>query len=137
MSLKSRATKSKKVERRKRLSNFTSVIRICLYSKLFVVEFRTNEPTRATTSHRQHKQTINYHSNGGVDELEFINRCRDAGVVHIMGNTVIRARRQARFYKKIAIDYVYAFLRKICREHSVIFNVPQGSLLNVGQIFYV
>ncbi|CAF2122756.1 unnamed protein product [Brassica rapa subsp. trilocularis] len=84
------------------------------------------------------KQSIIIPSNpGGVDELEFINRCRDAGVVHIMGNTVIRARRQARFYKKIAIDYVYAFLRKICREHSVIFNVPQGSLLNVGQIFYV
>lgn len=74
---------------------------------------------------------------GGGDELEFINRCRDAGVVHIMGNTVVRARRQARFYKKIAIDYVYAFLRKICREHSVIYNVPQESLLNVGQIFYV
>ena len=73
----------------------------------------------------------------GVDELEFINGCRDAGVVHIMGNTVVRARREARFYKKIAIDYVYAFLRKICREHSVIYNVPQESLLNVGQIFYV
>ncbi|CAG7880585.1 unnamed protein product, partial [Brassica rapa] len=88
----------------------------------------------------RHRITINYHSNvepdeRGVDELEFINRCRDAGVVHIMGNTVIRARRQARFYKKIAIDYVCAFLRKICREHSVIFNVPQESLLNVGQVF--
>ncbi|CAA7040607.1 unnamed protein product [Microthlaspi erraticum] len=81
--------------------------------------------------------TASSQMSGGVDELEFINRCRDAGVVHIMGNTVVRARREARFYKKIAIDYVYAFLRKICREHSVIFNVPQESLLNVGQIFYV
>ncbi|KAJ1393096.1 Potassium transporter [Sesbania bispinosa] len=72
-----------------------------------------------------------------VDELEFINNCRDAGVVHILGNTVVRARRESRFYKKIAVDYVYAFLRKICRENSVIFNVPHESLLNVGQIFYV
>ncbi|KFK36412.1 hypothetical protein AALP_AA4G120600 [Arabis alpina] len=84
-----------------------------------------------------HTVTASSQMSGGVDELEFINRCRDAGVVHIMGNTAIRARREARFYKKIAIDYVYAFLRKICREHSVIFNVPQESLLNVGQIFYV
>ncbi|KAH0883011.1 hypothetical protein HID58_059107 [Brassica napus] len=84
-----------------------------------------------------HTVTASSQMSGGVDELEFINRCRDAGVVHIMGNTVVRARRQARFYKKIAIDYLYAFLRKICREHSVIFNVPQESLLNVGQIFYV
>lgn len=84
-----------------------------------------------------HTVTASSQMSGGVDELEFINRCRDAGVVHLMGNTVVRARRESRFYKKIAIDYVYAFLRKICREHSVIFNVPQESLLNVGQIFYV
>ncbi|KAL1328345.1 hypothetical protein HN51_038218 [Arachis hypogaea] len=72
-----------------------------------------------------------------VDELEFLNNNRDAGVVHILGNTVVRARRDSRFYKKIAVDYIYAFLRKICRENSVIFNVPHESLLNVGQIFYV
>ncbi|CAN1225389.1 Potassium transporter 11 [Linum grandiflorum] len=72
-----------------------------------------------------------------VDEVEFLHGCRDAGVVHIMGNTVVRARRESRFYKKIAVDYIYAFLRKICREHSAIFNVPHESLLNVGQIFYV
>ncbi|KAG9157774.1 hypothetical protein Leryth_025596 [Lithospermum erythrorhizon] len=72
-----------------------------------------------------------------VDEMEFLNSCRDAGVVHILGNTVVIARRNSRFYKKIAIDYIYAFLRKICRENSVIFNVPHESLLNVGQIFYV
>uniref|UniRef100_A0A7N0UES9 Potassium transporter n=1 Tax=Kalanchoe fedtschenkoi TaxID=63787 RepID=A0A7N0UES9_KALFE len=72
-----------------------------------------------------------------ADELEFLNSCRDAGVVHILGNTIVRARRESKFYKKIAIDYIYAFLRKICRENSVIFNVPHESLLNVGQIFYV
>ncbi|XP_043689187.1 probable potassium transporter 11 [Telopea speciosissima] len=71
------------------------------------------------------------------DEMEFLNSCRDSGVVHILGNTVIRARRDSRLLKKISIDYIYAFLRKICRENSVIFNVPHESLLNVGQIFYV
>lgn len=67
-------------------------------------------------------------SHTDVDELEFLNNCRDAGVVHILGNTVVRARRESRFYKKIAVDYIYAFLRKICRENSVIFNVPHESL---------
>ncbi|KAL2473956.1 Potassium transporter 10 [Forsythia ovata] len=69
-----------------------------------------------------------------VDELEFLSSCRDSGVVHILGNTVIRARRDSGIHKKIAIDYIYAFLRKICRENSVIFNVPHESLLNVGQV---
>ncbi|KAH7838038.1 hypothetical protein Vadar_021372 [Vaccinium darrowii] len=72
-----------------------------------------------------------------VNELEFLSNCRDAGVVHILGNTVVRASRDSKIYKKIAIDYIYAFLRKICRENSVIFNVPHETLLNVGQIFYV
>ncbi|KAK4564414.1 hypothetical protein RGQ29_006468 [Quercus rubra] len=72
-----------------------------------------------------------------IDELEFLNSCRDAGVVHILGNTVVRARRDSNFYRKIAIDYIYAFLRKICRENSVIFNVPHECLLNVGQVFFV
>nr|UWK23394.1 KUP10.2 [Olimarabidopsis pumila] len=89
------------------------------------------------TKRSSHTITGSSQMSGEGNEVEFINRCRDAGVVHIMGNTVIRARREARFYKRIAIDYVYAFLRKICRENSAIFNVPQESLLNVGQIFYV
>ncbi|XP_076921006.1 potassium transporter 11-like [Bidens hawaiensis] len=74
---------------------------------------------------------------GEVDEREFLISCRAAGVVHIMGNTVVTARQGSRFYKRISIDYVYAFLRKICREHSVIFYVPHETLLNVGQVFYV
>ncbi|CAK8531807.1 unnamed protein product [Lathyrus sativus] len=72
-----------------------------------------------------------------VDEYEFLTNSREAGVVHILGNTVVVASRDSRFYKKIAIDYIYAFLRKICRENSVIFNIPHESLLNVGQVIYV
>ncbi|PKA64078.1 Putative potassium transporter 12 [Apostasia shenzhenica] len=71
------------------------------------------------------------------DELEFLNGCREAGMVHILGNTIVRTRRGAGFVKKFAVNYVYAFLRRICRENSVMFNLPHESLLNVGQVFYV
>jgi KUP system potassium uptake protein len=71
------------------------------------------------------------------DELEFLNRCKDAGVVHILGNTIVRARRDSGVVKKLAVDYMYAFMRRMCRENSVIFNVPHESLLNVGQIYYI
>ncbi|KAI3935620.1 hypothetical protein MKW92_018867 [Papaver armeniacum] len=72
-----------------------------------------------------------------LDEMEYLKSCRDAGVVHILGNTIVRARRDSKFLKKISIDYIYAFLKRVCRENSVIFHVPHESLLNVGQIFYV
>ncbi|XP_057797025.1 potassium transporter 10-like isoform X4 [Salvia miltiorrhiza] len=121
-------------------------------------DFLLKEETRASTSDcdltfssvesivpaRSQTQISNTMNSSGaesshteMDELEFLSKCRDAGVVHIMGNTVVKARRESRIYKKIAIDYIYAFLRKICRENSVIFNVPHESLLNVGQIFFV
>lgn len=72
-----------------------------------------------------------------VDGLECMKRCRDAGVVHLMGNTILKAKSDSRFYKKITIDYIYAFLRKICREKNVILHIPYESLLNVGQVYYV
>ncbi|KAH0853440.1 hypothetical protein HID58_093215, partial [Brassica napus] len=68
------------------------------------------------------------------DELEFLKTCKESGVVHIMGNTVVKARNGSWLPKRIAIDYVYAFLDKICRENSVILHVPHETLLNVGQI---
>ncbi|CAH8275988.1 unnamed protein product [Arabidopsis lyrata] len=72
-----------------------------------------------------------------ADELEFLKTCKESGVVHIMGNTVVKARNGSWLPKKIAIDYVYAFLAKVCRENSVILHVPHETLLNVGQVFYV
>lgn len=71
------------------------------------------------------------------DECDFLNECRNAGMVHILGNTIVRARRDSGPLKKISVDYIYAFLRRICRENSVMLNLPHESLLNVGQIFYI
>ncbi|XP_020576701.1 probable potassium transporter 11 [Phalaenopsis equestris] len=76
-------------------------------------------------------------SHAGSEEYEFLNECRNAGMVHILGNTIVRARRDSSSVKKISVDYIYAFLRRICRENSVMLNLPHESLLNVGQIFYI
>lgn len=100
----------------------------------------SNDSIMRVKSPRGQRSSTNmstWNGEGEVDELEFLTGCRDAGVVHILGNTVVRARRESRILKRIAVDYIYAFLRKICRENSVIFNVPHESLLNVGQVFYV
>ncbi|PKA62090.1 putative potassium transporter 11 [Apostasia shenzhenica] len=72
-----------------------------------------------------------------TDEQDFLNQCKEAGVVHILGNTIVRARRDSGPLKKLAVNYIYAFLRRICRENSVMFNLPHENLLNVGQISYV
>ncbi|KAI7751104.1 hypothetical protein M8C21_020509 [Ambrosia artemisiifolia] len=114
-------------------NTFSSVVDLTISSCDSIVP-ATKSPLHVLNSGTSSGQVS---SQRDVDEMEFLTTCRDAGVVHIMGNTVVKARRDSPFYKKLSIDYVYAFLRKICREHSVIFNVPHESLLNVGQVFYV
>lgn len=76
-------------------------------------------------------------SNLKENELNFLYQCRDAGVVHILGDTITKARKDSGLLKRIAIDYIYAFLKKICVENSVMFHVPHESMLSVGQIFSV
>jgi KUP system potassium uptake protein len=71
------------------------------------------------------------------DELEFLHRCKDAGVVHTLGSTIVRPRRDSGVVRKVTVDYMYAFMRRMCRDNSVIFNVPHESLLNVRQVYYI
>lgn len=71
------------------------------------------------------------------EELSYLNDCKDAGVVYILGNNVIKARKDSGFWKKFAIDYVYTFLRRSCRESRVVLNIPHECLLQVGMIYYV
>jgi KUP system potassium uptake protein len=71
------------------------------------------------------------------EDLAFLDEARRAGVVHILGDVVVRARRDSNALKRFAVDYVYASLRRICRESSVILNIPHESLFNVGQVYHI
>jgi KUP system potassium uptake protein len=71
------------------------------------------------------------------DELTFLMEGRDAGVTYLIENSVVKARRDASWIKKLAIDYVYSFLCRTCRERSVALHIPHESLLQVGMFYFV
>ena len=71
------------------------------------------------------------------EDLTFLQEARQSGVVHILGDVVVRARRDSNMLKRFGVDYVYALLRRVCRESSVILNIPHESLFNVGQVYYI
>lgn len=77
------------------------------------------------------------HKNDEMEEFEFLRKSRDTGVVHILGRTVVMARRDSGLFKKLVIDHIYTFLWKMCREPSALFNLPHECLLNVGQVILV
>ncbi|KAG6556338.1 hypothetical protein Mapa_002281 [Marchantia paleacea] len=72
-----------------------------------------------------------------VSELETFLKNKEIGVVYLLGNTMVRARTGSGILKRIAINYIYAFLRRTCRESKVMYNVPHESCLQVGMVYYV
>uniref|UniRef100_A0A2P2MCR4 Potassium transporter n=1 Tax=Rhizophora mucronata TaxID=61149 RepID=A0A2P2MCR4_RHIMU len=71
------------------------------------------------------------------EELMDLIQAREAGVAYILGHSYVKARRNSSFFKKLAIDIGYSFLRKNCRGPSVTLNIPHISLIEVGMIYYV
>lgn len=71
------------------------------------------------------------------EDITFLHEAKYHGVVHILGDVILRARYDSNRVKKFAIDFMYAFLRRFCRENSMTLNIPHETLFNVGQVYYV
>lgn len=71
------------------------------------------------------------------DESLEILKAKESGVAYIIGHSYAKATKSSNFLKKLAINVVYAFLSKNCREPEVVLNLPHTSLLEVGMIYYV
>jgi KUP system potassium uptake protein len=71
------------------------------------------------------------------DELTFLQKSKESGVVYLLGDTDVHCKKDAFFIKKIAIDYIYSFLRRNCRKNTLYLSIPQPKLLKVGMTYYV
>ncbi|MBA0646849.1 hypothetical protein Goklo_014778 [Gossypium klotzschianum] len=71
------------------------------------------------------------------DESLHILRAKESGVAFILGHSYAKAKKSSSIVKKFAINVVYSFLSKNCREPDVVLNVPHTSLLEVGMIYHV
>lgn len=71
------------------------------------------------------------------DESLHILKAKESGVTYVFGHSYAKAKKSSSIFKKFAIDGVYAFLSKNCRDPNILMNVPPTSLLEVGMIYYV
>ncbi|GFY99340.1 potassium transporter 1 [Actinidia rufa] len=65
------------------------------------------------------------------DESLQILKERESGIAYILGHSHAQAKKSSSIFKKFAIDVVYAFLSKNCREPDVALSVPHTSLIEV------
>lgn len=71
------------------------------------------------------------------DESLQILTAKEFGVTYVFGHSYAKAKKSSSVFKKFAIDVVYAFLSKNCRDPNTLMNVPPTSSLEVGMIYYV
>ncbi|KAI5065960.1 hypothetical protein GOP47_0018584 [Adiantum capillus-veneris] len=72
-----------------------------------------------------------------AEELGFIARCKDAGVVYLLGNSEVRASKSSPGSKKFLVNHVYNMLKRNCRRPSAALIIPQERLLEVGMVYEV
>lgn len=70
-------------------------------------------------------------------ELADIVEAKEAGVAYVMGHSYVRATKSSSWLKKFAINFVYTFLQRNCREPSMALHIPHMSLIEVGMVYYV
>ncbi|KAK9677921.1 hypothetical protein RND81_11G176200 [Saponaria officinalis] len=101
----------------------------------------TEETEQAETSkrkvHYQEHEASNLPSSHLRNESMKILRARESGVAYIFGHSYAKATKSSSIFKKVAINFLYAFLSKNCRGPDVVLNVPHTSLLEVGMVYYV
>ncbi|KAG4974746.1 potassium transporter 1-like [Glycine soja] len=71
------------------------------------------------------------------DESLQIMKAKEFGVTYILGHSLAKAKNSSSILKKFAIDVVFGFLSKNCRESDAVLDVPHTSLLEVGMTYYV
>ncbi|XP_062189207.1 probable potassium transporter 14 isoform X1 [Phragmites australis] len=71
------------------------------------------------------------------NELSFIHKAKESGVVYLLGHGDIRAWKESFFVKKLVINYFYAFLRKNCRRGIATLSIPHTRLMQVAMQYMV
>ncbi|GAU42147.1 hypothetical protein TSUD_239010, partial [Trifolium subterraneum] len=71
------------------------------------------------------------------EELEEVMEAREAGIAYIIGHSYMKAKPGSSTIKKIAINFVYEFLRRNSRAPSFVLGVPHASSLEVGMMYQV
>ncbi|XP_054788685.1 potassium transporter 5-like [Prosopis cineraria] len=65
-------------------------------------------------------------------EIETIERATREGVVHLIGENEVIARKGAGMWDRALIDYAYNFLKRNVRQSGKVFEIPHKRMVKVG-----
>ncbi|XP_061359598.1 putative potassium transporter 12 isoform X1 [Gastrolobium bilobum] len=70
-------------------------------------------------------------------ELLALREATASGCTYLLGHGNVRAKKNSFFFKKLVINYFYAFLRKNCRGGTANMRVPHTNIIQVGMTYMV
>ena len=70
-------------------------------------------------------------------ELAALREAMESGCTYLLGHGDVRAKKNSFFFKKLVINYFYAFLRKNCRGGTANMRVPHTNIIQVGMTYMV
>uniref|UniRef100_A0A0E0H5T8 Potassium transporter n=1 Tax=Oryza nivara TaxID=4536 RepID=A0A0E0H5T8_ORYNI len=62
-------------------------------------------------------------------ELAFIRQAKQSGAVYLIDNPIVKARKNSWFFKKLIINYFFAFLRNNCRRAMMSMSIPHTNVM--------
>ncbi|CAA6670072.1 unnamed protein product [Spirodela intermedia] len=74
---------------------------------------------------------------GLEEELAALREATESGFTYLLAHGEVRARKQAWFLKKLAVNYVYAFLRRNCMAGAPNLSAPRVNTIRVRMTYMV
>ncbi|KAK4265104.1 hypothetical protein QN277_026200 [Acacia crassicarpa] len=74
---------------------------------------------------------------GVEEEVKFVEKAREKGVVHLLGEVEVVAKPTSSFINRFVVNYVYRFLRNNFRQGVTHMAVPRRGLLKVGMTYEI
>jgi len=74
---------------------------------------------------------------GAEEELEFIDKALEKGVVHMLAEAEVVANPNSSIFNKIVVDYVYSFFHKNLGQGKNSMAITHKRLLKVGMTYEI
>ncbi|XP_051131517.1 potassium transporter 5-like [Andrographis paniculata] len=68
-------------------------------------------------------------------DVEDLENAWRSGVVHLVGDHEVMARKGSGLGKRVLIDYAYNFLKRNVRQSKEVYDIPHRRMLKVGMIY--
>ncbi|XP_052184585.1 potassium transporter 5 [Diospyros lotus] len=104
------------------------------------LEQQKNSSRVSSASIGSSNQTVSVSSptiQGADEEMQFVQKAMDHGVVYLLGETEVTAQHNSSLFKKVVVNHVYNFLRKNFRQGEKVLAKPQSRLLRVGMTYEI